>query len=277
MFPPAPAAARRRGRATMPPVPRPHYLLFGLIAYVTAIKPMVYLVPFLADRGGGKTVDSGSAGPPAVALAVNLALLAAFAVVHSALARPGGKRLVVRWIPEPLERSFYSLVAGLQMIALLALWRPIPAPVWSVREPAARAALWGLFGLGWLVVVAGLLSLRNTRLFGLAQAWAAARGRTPEQPGLRIRGIYRRIRHPLYAGTLISVWATPGMSAGHALLAAFFTLYILLGIRFEERDLLARHGESYRRYRDAVPALLPWPAPSRRAPDAAAALAARRE
>ena len=248
----------------MPSVPRPHYLLFGLIAYVTAIQPMVYLVPFLADRWVAKTVDSGPAGPPAVALAVDLALLAAFALVHSALARPRAKRLVTRWLPEALERSFYSLVAGLQMIALLAWWRPLPAALWSVGAPWARAALWGLFGLGWAVVVAGLLSLSNTRLFGLAQAWAAARARPFEEPGIRVRGVYRWLRHPLYSGTLLSFWATPEMSVGHAVLAAVFSAYILIGLRFEERDLLARHGAAYRRYREAVPGLLPWPAPWRR-------------
>jgi methanethiol S-methyltransferase len=248
----------------MPAVRRPHYLLFGLIAYVAAIQPMVYLVPFLADRWVAKTVDSGPAGPPAVALALDLALIAAFALLHSALARPRAKRLVARWLPEALERSFYSLVAGLQMIALLVWWRPLPSPLWSVGAPWARAVLWGLFALGWATVVAGLLSLSNTRLFGLAQAWAAAHGRSFEEPGVRVRGVYRWLRHPLYAGTLLSLWATPGMSLGHAVLAASFSAYILIGMRFEERDLLARHGEAYRRYRAAVPGLLPWPAPWRR-------------
>jgi methanethiol S-methyltransferase len=44
--------------------------------------------------------------------------------------------------------------------------------------------------------------------------------------------------HPMYVGVLLGVWATPRMSAGHLLLALALTDYVLIAMRYEERDLL---------------------------------------
>ena len=240
-------------------VPRLHYLLFGALSYGVALGSMIYLVPFLANRGVAKTIDSGVAGATAAALAVDFALLLAFAVTHSAMARRPAKAWLHRWLPACLETSAFSLVAGVQMTCLLALWRPLPASVWRIDESAGRVLAWSLFALGWGIVVVGFTTLRNGRLFGLEQAWAGAFGREPEPPSIRRVGIYRHLRHPLYAGTLLSLWATPEMSAGHLLLAAVFSAYIFVGRRYEERDLERLHGDAWRSYRAAVPAFLPRP------------------
>jgi protein-S-isoprenylcysteine O-methyltransferase Ste14 len=63
----------------------------------------------------------------------------------------------------------------------------------------------------------------------------------------------------MYLGVITSYWATPDMTAGHALYAAGMTLYILIGVRFEERGLVASFGAAYRDYQQRIPMLLPWP------------------
>jgi len=236
---------------------RSHYLLFGLAGHLLAVLPMVYFVGFLANFAVPKSVDSGAAGAAGRATAIDLVLLLSFAAVHSALARPAAKRFVTRWIPAELERSHYSAVAGLQMAALMALWRPLPEPVWSVEPAAARIALWGLFALGWAVVLWALRAIDDLHLFGFRQAAAAAADRSYEPPPLVPRGPYRFVRHPLYSATLVSLFAAPDMSRGRLLLAAVLAAYIVVGARFEERALEREHGASFRAYRDALPAYLP--------------------
>ena len=69
--------------------------------------------------------------------------------------------------------------------------------------------------------------------------------------------LYKYSRHQMYLGILMVLWAAPVMSAGHLLLAGIWSIYVFLGIGYEERDLLEQFGDSYREYMSRVPQLLP--------------------
>src|SRR5205823_404368 len=53
--------------------------------------------------------------------------------------------------------------------------------------------------------------------------------------------------------------ATPRMSQGHLFFSVMTTIYVLMGIAFEEHDLVAELGDRYLDYRRRVRALLPIP------------------
>jgi len=173
------------------------------------------------------------------------------------MARQGFKAWWTRVVPPPAERSVYVLLASAALIILFSFWRPIEGTIWSVTNPLGETLLWALFGLGWLIVLLSTFLLNHFELFGLQQAWFHLRGRQAQPPELRQPLFYKWVAHPLYSGFFLAFWATPQMSYGHLLLSAGMSVYMLIAIRYEERDLTGYYGEDYRRYRKGVGMLFP--------------------
>ena len=233
--------------------------VFGIVAYGVFLGVFLYLIAFVGDLPVPRTVDSGPAVAPLAALpvAVNVGLIALFGLQHSVMARPGFKAWLARSVPAPLERSLYVMAANVVLILLFLLWRPIPDLVWDVRGEWPRALLWAGFGAGWAIVFISTWLLNHFELFGLQQHWLNLRGREAATPALREPLFYKWVRHPLYAGFILAFWSIPTMTAGHLLLALGLTAYILIAIRYEERDLTAMIGPPYEDYRRRVGMLLP--------------------
>jgi protein-S-isoprenylcysteine O-methyltransferase Ste14 len=241
--------------------------LYGVVTYAFFLITFLYSIAFVGNLPMlPKVIDSGAPVPLTEAVIVNLLLCGVFAVQHSVMARPAFKRWWTRIVPEPVERSTYVLAASLALALLLWQWRPIAEPlVWAVDSRAGVIALHAVFWLGWVVMLGSSFMLSHFELFGLRQVYARLLGLKLPAPEFRTPLLYRHVRHPIYLGLLLGFWATPRMTAGHLLFAIGTTGYILIGVYFEERDLVAQFGDRYRLYREQVGALLPWP---RKAPRA---------
>ncbi len=233
-------------------------LIYGLLAYAVALATLAYLVGFVAGVGVPKTIDDGPEASLLRAIAVDLALIALFGVQHSVMARPGFKARLTRWVPRPAERPTYVALASAALIVLFLGWHPIGAMLWSVDAPLAAGALYAVAALGWLMVVSSTFLIDHFELFGLRQVAAHFRDRPMPRPEFVTPLLYRVVRHPLNLGFLLAFWATPTMTAGHALFAVAMTVYIVLAMRYEERDLIAAFGDAYRRYRQEVPQVIPF-------------------
>ncbi|TMJ31832.1 MAG: isoprenylcysteine carboxylmethyltransferase family protein [Alphaproteobacteria bacterium] len=234
-------------------------LIYGMAACILFGATAIYAVGFIANLIVPKSIDSGAAGPWPQALLIDIGLFAVFALQHSVMARQGFKRWWTRFIPGCIERATYVLAASLLLALLLWLWRPMPYPIWEIANAPARLVLWGLFWAGWSVVLIAAFLSNHLELIGLQQIMDALRDRQGSAPQLTTSGLYRIVRHPIYAGSIVAFWATPSMTAGHLLLAAMATAYTVLGACFEERDLLNTFGDSYRRYQRDVRMLVPLP------------------
>lgn len=229
--------------------------VYGVVSYAIFFASFLYAVGFVGDLWVPKSIDSVPQAPLWVALAINSLLLGAFAVQHSVMARPGFKRWITRFIPKPAERSTYTLVASLLLIALFANWEPIGGVVWRVEDPVAKAVLYGLFGFGWGLVLVSTFLINHFDLFGLRQVWLYLIGREYTHLKFATPGPYKWVRHPLYVGWFFAFWATPTMTIAHLVFALLATGYILIAIQLEERDLIDVHPE-YAGYRKRVPMLI---------------------
>jgi len=229
----------------------------GAVSYAVFFGTFLYAVGFIGNLWVPKSMDSPRDISFGTALGLDLGLLALFAVQHSVMARPAFKQWWTRIIPAAAERSTYVLFSSLALILLFWYWQPLGGEVWHFTAPAAVAGLKGLYAFGWLLLLYVTFLIDHFDLFGLRQVWLNLVGKPGAPVPFVTPWLYRQVRHPLYIGWLTIVWATPSMSVTHLVFALGSTAYILIAVRFEERDLIAAHPE-YAEYRRRVPMLIPF-------------------
>jgi methanethiol S-methyltransferase len=191
--------------------------------------------PFAAARGMPSVVWRS--------LAIDLLLLTVFAGHHSVLARESVKARVARVVPRSLIRSVYVWTASLLLIAVCALWAPVGGELYRATgwRAVGHAAI-QLYGV-WLIAQ----SVRGIDALELAGIRAESQG-----GALQVRGPYAIVRHPLYFGWVLAVFAAAHMTGDRLAFAAMTTLYLLVAIPWEERSLVRSFGDDYVRYTRAV-------------------------
>jgi len=233
--------------------------VYGLISYLVFFLAFLYAIGFVGNIFVPKSIDSGSEGPFVQALLIDAVLLGVFAIQHSVMARQGFKRWWKKFIPEPIERSTYVLLASLILILLFWQWRPMLSVVWNVTNPIGSLVLTVIFWAGWLLVLLSTFVINHFDLFGLRQVYLYLKGLPYTNLVFKKRLFYKFVRHPLLLGFMIAFWATPKMTLGHLVFALATTAYMLIAIQLEERDMTEIHGDSYREYQREVSMLIPLP------------------
>ena len=231
--------------------------IYGVASYAIFFGTFLYAIGFIGNFGVPKSIDSARETSLGIALAINAALLGVFAIQHSVMARPAFKRWWTRIIPQEAERSTYTLLSSLALIALFAFWAPMGGIVWNVEAPVAQALIYGAYAFGWVLVLVSTFLINHFDLFGLRQVWLQLRGKPYTALLFKTPVLYRYVRHPLYVGWFFAFWSTPTMTVAHLVFALATTAYILIAIQLEERDLVEAHPE-YESYRRSVPMLVPF-------------------
>jgi protein-S-isoprenylcysteine O-methyltransferase Ste14 len=234
-------------------------LLYGLAAYLLFLAAIVYGIGFVGNLLVPKGIDGGAVEPLGKSITINVGLLLAFAVQHNVMARDAFKAWWTKIIPPAIERSTFVAAASLLLMLLYWQWRPLPQTVWQIDSSIVRGILWAIYFAGWAIVFYSSFVIDHFELFGLKQAWASFRGQPPAQSPFSERSLYRWVRHPLMFGFIVAFWSAPTMSWGRLLFAVVTTVWILIAIQIEERDLARQLGEPYRQYRARTSMLLPWP------------------
>lgn len=232
-------------------------LAYGLLAYLAFLAAFGWIVLFLNDLWLPRSMNVGSSAAGWRAWAVDIGLVALFGLQHSIMARRAFKQRWTAVVPRLLERSTYVWATVACIAAIVLLWQPLPEVVWYVQSGPGRAIIYGLQGLGVVLIVASTFSIDHFELFGLRQTWAYYRGTEPQLPAFQTPLLYRVVRHPMQLGVAVVFWSTPQLSVGHCVFAGAMTGYIIVGLWFEERDLSRVFGDDYRDYKRRVPMLIP--------------------
>jgi protein-S-isoprenylcysteine O-methyltransferase Ste14 len=229
-------------------------LVYGVVSYFIGVAGLACIIVALAKLIPFGFLVSGQSGTP---ILWNLALVAAWGIIHTTMARDRFKRLITSLIPTAAERPTYVLVAGITSILLIGFWQIVPGVIWKMSGPVSVALLWTLFAFGWVYLLASTFAINHFDLFGLRQVYLNFTSQ-PEPPiQFTKRAMYKFTRHPIQTGVLIGIWAIPEMTATHIVLSIGFTVYIFIGLWFEERDLVKDIGEPYEQYRRETGKVLP--------------------
>lgn len=231
-------------------------LFYSIVAYLFGFAGLAYTILWMGDIApgamGGPISDSGLAP-----WLWNACLLLLFALQHSVMARPAFKQKLLKIIPQAAERSTYVLASGLSMLIMVVFWSPMPGTVWQANNDILSAVIWAVFLFGWSVCFLATFGTGHFDLFGLRQAYTYFKGEEYTAIPFVRRGLYKWVRHPIQTGVLIGVWATPHMQLEHLLLSVGMSIYVFVGLWFEEKDLIAYFGDEYRSYKSEVGGLFP--------------------
>lgn len=232
--------------------------IYGVACYIIFLVTFLYAIGFVGNLLVPKSIDAGNESTFLQAVLINLVLLTIFAVQHSVMARPAFKRVWTRVVPKVVERSTYVLFSSIALMVLFYYWQPLTTLIWRVESSAGQMLLYAGFALGWALVLVSTFMINHFDLFGLRQVFLYLNDEPYTHLPFQTPGPYRLVRHPLYLGFFLAFWCTPVMTLGHLVFAIMTTVYILMAIQFEERDLQTFHGRRYADYRRLVPMVIPF-------------------
>jgi methanethiol S-methyltransferase len=236
------------------------YLIYGGLAYAIGMGGLVFFILFIGSWDFMPVgIDSAIPSSIGIAMAMNIGLIALFGLQHTIMARPGFKKVWTTIIPEPIERSSYVLLSGIIMLVICLNWRAIDGVVWDFENSAIRTLFWALHLSGWVIMVIATFLINHFELFGLSQVWGNFKKLPEPEVAYTEKFLYKLVRHPIQLGVLIGIWFTPTMSMTHLHLSILMTVYVFIGLHYEEIDLTDSLGDQYADYKTRVRKIIPLP------------------
>lgn len=232
---------------------------YSMVAYLIGFASILYWIASVSHLIPEISIDKAPELPLWQALLVNLGWVLLFGVQHSVMARKPFKERMAKYLPRPVERSTYVLVSGILLILLVYNWQPMGGLLWEIPQGSPLYYLtYVIFFTGWSILFLSTFLINHFDLFGLRQTYLELLGRPYTPLKFKVVALYKYVRHPLYFGGILGLWATPRMTATHLVFAAGLTAYFVIGTLFEERDLKRDFGDLYRAYQARTPMLIPF-------------------
>lgn len=232
-------------------------MLYGAVSYFLFFAVFVYFMGFVGDAFVPVSISTPQAEYASNALMINIGLMLIWGVQHSVMARDWFKDMISFVVPHHVERSTYVLVSAVTLAILMYYWQPMDGIIWQVKGEVAITVLWSVFGLGWVLVLISTFLTDHFDLFGLRQTWLFFVKKTYTRVKFTEHFFYRWIRHPMMLGLLLAFWSLPTMTVGHLVFSIGMTLYVLIGIHFEEKGLAKTIGQTYVDYQQRTTKVIP--------------------
>jgi len=232
-------------------------MLYGVVSYFLFFAVFVYFMGFVGDVFVPKSISTEGGAYSPNALWVNIGLILLWGVQHSVMARGWFKEMISSVVPHHVERSTYVLASAIVLAVLMYYWQPMEGIIWQVENPMLVNVLWGLFGLGWALVFIATFLTDHFDLFGLRQTWLHFVKKTYTQVVFTEVLFYRWIRHPMMLGIFIAFWSLPTMTVSHLVFSIGMSIYVLVGIHFEEKGLQKAIGQTYVDYQLRTTKVIP--------------------
>ena len=244
------------GAVTPGLIKRSAVLAYGILAYNVGVAGLIWLILAL---GGLAPVglSNWQAGTASTGLLINLGLVGLFGLQHSVMARPVFKRWLGCFMPKATERATYMMASGIVTMTAIYFWQSLPGSVWQIESALAQLALWTVFALAWSYLFIATFVTNHFELMGLRQVYLYFVNKRHTTLPFTRRFMYRYSRHPMMLGVLVGLWSVPAMSVSHFVMSALFTLYVFIGVFFEERGLVMEFGEIYRKYKKEIGMFFP--------------------
>jgi methanethiol S-methyltransferase len=211
----------------------------------------------------GMSESFGAVPWPWAALA-NAALIAQFPVAHSFLLTKSGNRWLAWLVPgqhgKTLATTTYATIASVQLLALFVFWTP-SGIVWWRAEGAAFVILCAAYAASWAVLAKASFDAGAEVQSGALGWLSLLQNIRPMFPDMPVTGLFRLVRHPIYAGFTLTLWTVPVWTPDQLALAVSFTAYCLVAPLLKERRFASLYGERFAKYRARVPYIVPRIAP----------------
>ena len=212
-----------------------------LFAWTGAVLFLLSLLSFGLVYGWRLRVPAPETGSTIRDTIDNIVLFTVFALHHSIMARTGAKTWLTRVVPPDLERSVYVWIASVLFLAVCWMWQPLPGVVWSTSG-----------ALFWILLAIQMIGVAFTlRAAGVVGVWELAGVKQPDHSrpiDFRASGPFAIVRHPIYLGWVLIVFAAPVMTTSRLLFAVISSVYLIAAIPLEEASLLEAFPEQYGAY-----------------------------
>jgi methanethiol S-methyltransferase len=175
--------------------------------------------------------------------------------IHSILASSSVKDFFEKKLKNTFRyyRLGYSIFATVTLILLLYFQ-------YSFESPLLIRSVWiKYFAILFLILPGLMIMFISIKKYFMLLSGVRSIFTPVPASELKVNGIHRFVRHPLYSGTILFVWGLffvfPFLN--NIIAAVLLTLYVLVGISFEEKKLIKEFGKEYEGYIQKVPMLIP--------------------